>query len=462
MSRIIGCLALLAGLLVGVNLRAGETVLRVTDINPGWRSSFPSYLTVFDGRLYFRANAGLNDTELWCFDGTNASLVADISPGTNGSSPSYLAVFNGGLYFDARGPDGAVLLHWFDGVNARPVGANPPDGFWGSGEWKPVLWGGSLWWRCLHFNALGIAQFNGSTIAKLNSPPWVNSEPVVFDGALYYGAHETATGTELWRFNGSTQQRVSDINPGLGDASPEALIVHDGALFFRARDGVSGNELWRYNGGEVARVADINPGAGDSNPSGFASFGGKLYFTADDGVHGAELFNFDGTHVTLAVDINPNPVYEQDGDRLSDSWPSKLTVCGDALYFIACDGTNSGLWRFDGTNALILGGGLLNSVTELMTFQGALYFDADDGISGRELWKVESNAEPNLTIAGIGSEVEVHLNEAETGRFVIESSSDLNFWTPLATNSPVDGRIVFRDPLAKDASRRLYRAVYAE
>lgn len=186
----------------------------------------------------------------------------------------------------------------------------------------------------------------------------------------------------MWRYNGSAQQRLSDMNPGVNDGSPEVLFVHGNAVYFRARDGTTGNELWRYNGSSVQRVADINPN-GDSNPSGFVTFRGALYFAADDGVHGMELMRYNGTSVSLAVDVNLNPVYKQGGDRLSDANPSGLTVFNDALYFIAWDGTNIGVRRFDGTNAPVLGGGMLNAATELIVFQGGLYFDADDGRWGR-------------------------------------------------------------------------------
>lgn len=437
---------------------AGETVARVADINPGWRGSFPSYLTVHGGRLFFRATTGLQDTELWQFDGTNAARVADIVPGPAGSSPAYLAGLGTNLYFEASPAGGGIRMHRYDGAAVTQLNVNPPGAFWSLGGARQVEWNGALWWRCLHFQALGIARFDGATISVLNAPPWANSEPALHDGALYYGAQETATGVELWRFNGVSQQRLTDMNPGAGDGSPEALFAHNGALYFRGRDATSGNELWRYDGGAARRVADINPN-GSSDPGGFASFQGRLYFAADDGVHGTELFRYDGTTVTLVADINPNPVYELGGDRLSDSWPAHLTVYGGALYFSAKDGTNYGLWRFDGTNASLLGGGMQYEVSELIVFQNALYFDADDGVHGRELWKVKTNAEPRLTIERPAGSVTLQLDEAETGPVIIEATPDFLNWFPIATNVPLDGRVTFFDSPASNGVQRTYRAV---
>jgi len=442
------------------SLQAAETVVRVTDINPGGSGSYPSCLTVVDNQLFFRGNTELNDTELWRFDGTNATRVSDIVPGVNGSSPSYLAALNGRLYFDARTAAGATKMHRYDGTNVVALNLSP-SGFWGGGAWKPVAWNSELWYWTLAPPA-ALASFNGATIARLNSPPWANSEPVLFNGLLYYAAQD-AYGVELWRFNGSVQTRISDLNPDAGDGRPEALFVHDGALYFRATDGSSGNELWRYTGsGSPSRVADIFPGSGSANPAGLATYRGALYFAADDGIHGSELWRYDGADVALAADINPNPYLNPYGDETSHSSPSQLTVLNDRLYFIATDGARYGVWCYDGTNAVILGGGLANWTSELIVFQDTLYFDADDGIWGRELWKVEANPKLHLGIERPTDSIRVQVNEAETAPYVVEATSDFREWTPLVTNRPIDGRILFSDPSASNTAPRVYRAVKAE
>lgn len=450
-------LVLMTALAVSPSLHAAETVTRVTDINPGFRGSYPCYLTIYNQQLCFRANTGLQDTELWRFDGTNAARVADIVPGTNGSSPSLLAVFNGSLYFDATTTAGPVKLHRYDSSTVSPLNTSP-SAFWGGGGWSPVTWNGELWFWTLASPA-ALACFNGTRVARLNSPPWVNSDPVVFENQLYYAAQD-AFGVELWRFNGLNQTRLSDINPGAADGRPEALFAHDGALYFRANDGLTGNELWRHTSGTPQRVTDIFPGPGSANPGGFATFRGALYFAADDGVHGLELWRYDGTTTTLAADINPNPYENEYGDETSHSNPSQLTVLNDTLYFIANDGTNYGVWSYDGTNTVILGGGLANWTTELIVFQDTLYFDADDGVWGRELWKVEPNPEPRLELTRPVDTTQVTLTEAETGLYSIEVSSDFLNWTPVSTNRPVDGQIILQDA-ATNTPQRFYRAVKA-
>jgi ELWxxDGT repeat protein len=438
-----------------------ETVIQVADINPGTRGSYPSFLTAYRDQLYFRGNTGLNDTELWRFDGTNALRAADIVPGLSGSSPANLAVLGDLLFFNASTPAG-YRLWCFDGTNAvRVTNANPPSAFLDGGIWKPVVWLGELWYP----SAGRIQRFDGARFAGLNTPPFAQQDLALWNGALYYGAQDSTSGVELWRFNGSTQTRLTDIHPGVADAYPESIYPTVNGVYFRAQTSTHGMELYRYDRSVAFRVGDINPGPAGSNPGEFCAFAGSIYFSADDGVHGYELWRTDGTNVTLVADINPNPVYEAGADRLSDSHPHRLTDWRSKLYFVASNGSEDGLWSYDGTNVCLIGGGTANTdgnlggVTELIVFNDRLYFDADDGVNGRELWRIEPNPERRLSIASGGAVLQVQLGQAETGRYVIEATSDFVEWTPLATNNAVDGQVSFVDGSATNLPTRFYRAV---
>ena len=78
-------------------------------------------------------------------------------------------------------------------------------------------------------------SFDGTNMAALNTPPSPATEPIVFNGQLYYGAWNSTHGVELWRFDGNAQTRVTDINSGPADAYPESLVVYKGSLYFRAQ-----------------------------------------------------------------------------------------------------------------------------------------------------------------------------------------------------------------------------------
>lgn len=66
----------------------------VVDINPGETGSYPSYLTLFSGRVYFQADDGVRGKELWSTDGTGTgtALLVDLAAGVASSTPSLLSV----------------------------------------------------------------------------------------------------------------------------------------------------------------------------------------------------------------------------------------------------------------------------------------------------------------------------------------------------------------------------------
>ncbi len=76
------------------------------------------------------------------------------------------------------------------------------------------------------------------------------------------------------------------------------------------------------------------------------------------------------------------------------SLPDRLTNVGGTLFFRANDGTNGiELWRSDGSAAgtrlvqNINAGSLSSLPDELTNFAGSLFFRATDGTNGKELWK---------------------------------------------------------------------------
>jgi ELWxxDGT repeat protein len=322
---------------------------RVADINNGPGDSLPSYMTVFNGQLFFQANG--NDgtgTELWKYDAAQraASRVADSNPGSGGSDPTFLVPFGNQLYFSANGNDG----------------------------------GGRELWR-----------FNGTTTGRVtdinkdagDSNPMYLTE---FKGALYFSAKGSDNmGTELWKFDGTVPTRVTDINPGNGDSNPAYLAVFNDALYFSAvGPNSAGTELWKFDGTNATMAADINKDLNSSNPAFLTSFKGILYFSADGGDGaGTELWKFDGTAASRAADINPGA---------GSSVPTYLEEFNGNLYFSA-NGDASGfeIWKFDGANASRVSdlnpGGNANPAF-LTSFNNELYFQANPGDGfGAELWK---------------------------------------------------------------------------
>ena len=224
---------------------------------------------------------------------------------------------------------------------------------------------------------------------------------------LYFSANDGVNGFELWRTNGTSTTRVKDINLGAGSSYPTAFTAFGSYLYFGADNGTDGFELWRTDGTEVGTtlVKDIYPGAGSSSLGYLTALGEYLYFSADDGTNGTELWRTNGTTAgtTLVKDINTS----------MDSYPAGFTAFGDYLYFQAKDDLNGyELWR---TNGTVGGTTLVKDINpysgdgypyssypnQFIAFGDYLYFQADDGVTGGELWRTDGTAVNTTRVANI-------------------------------------------------------------
>jgi ELWxxDGT repeat protein len=314
--------------------------------------------------------------------------------------------------------------------------ASPQTELWksdGTTDGTVLVKGGSVYWLTnvggtLFFEGIdGLWKSDGTTDGTVLVKGLFAVELANLGGTLFFVSFD-GRGGELWKSDGTTDGTVlvKDINP-TGSSSPRLLTAVSGELFFAARDGVHGWELWKSNGtaqGTVL-VKDINE-SGPSYPQVLTAVGDTLFFAARDGVHGFELWKSDGTRrgTRLVKDVHPGA-----GDSLRTSFhfhhPCRVrfpyfpyfkvgpSVCtelvgvGDRLYFGANDGRHGReLWRSDGTGA----GTVMvknisphgNSTPRWLTRAGGrLFFSAYTPGHGRELWKSDGSSEGTTLVRDI-------------------------------------------------------------
>ncbi|HPV40462.1 MAG TPA: Ig-like domain-containing protein [Spirochaetota bacterium] len=386
-----------------VALDFDDMVCRMIEINPGIGSSMPESFAVFNNRLYFNADDGSSfGEELWVYDdsqpiasGTNPKMAWNINPGSN-SFPRDLTVYNNKLYFGVNdGVNGSGLVRelWvYD--DAGPTCTLAPGTGADSSPKYLKEYNGYLYfqgWNGTDGNELN--EYDGTTSGVYDiNPGSSDSKPsylTLYGGNLYFNANNGTNGEELYMFDGTVNQ-VPDINPGINNSSPTFLTPFMGNLYFQAYDNSgAGIELWQYNGSTTSLVNgyDINP-SGHSNPSDLYVYNNRLYFRAENGTDGQELWVYDGTANPFMVDIYPGP---------NSSYPKSFTEFNGKLYFSADNNINGQeLWVYDGTMPIVIGDNMrlaceINTagsayVDYLFNYHNRLYFQATDGTNGYELW----------------------------------------------------------------------------
>ncbi|MEM7708548.1 MAG: ELWxxDGT repeat protein [Pseudomonadota bacterium] len=255
-----------------------------------------------------------------------------------------------------------------------------------------------------------------NTIPVMELPGSVNPQELTeVNGRLYYVQNSADFGFELWQAGSDGGAAiVADLRSGQPSSFPRGLTAVGDLLFFSADDGVAGRELWVLDtvAGQPSRVADLTPGEDDTvffvNPTGgpnTAATENLLFFVADDGVSGRELWRSDGTEAgTFVFDINPGPDSSMSFsiDPVVPAPLDDMVVAGNRLFFAADDGqTGRELWVSDGTvegTRLVLDireGPLSGSPDDLVPFGVEVIFVAGNGANGLEPWI--SNGEPTGT-----------------------------------------------------------------
>jgi ELWxxDGT repeat protein len=411
---------------------AGTTLVKDINTTTATASSDPGCLTVVPNplvppsdpnyeTLYFAAADGLNGRELWKSDGTpqGTVMVADINPGYGSSSPGQLIAVAGQVVFNCLNG-----LCKSDGTAAGTVGdvslvpdASPSRFVELNGV--VYFWGGPLYRWDLQTAPVNVSSPLAprvQEIVKLNNKIYFTTQ--LWNSTFY--VYDPATGVT---------SKVLDM-PEWKEAL-SLTVVGSRALFAQVDSSTGAWEgLWQFDGTTVSPITPV------LLIYDMKELGGALYLAADDGVHGSELWTSDGSTAHLVKDINPGP-----GGSGIASWEDPFRTAAafaGSVYFFADDGVHGKeLWKTDGTEA----GTLL--VEDIVPGSGSSY----SAIGGSRGYKDEYLALGVVPAGGSGPTL--HALSLRPPRFAIDDVT-----LPEGTGSPSNAVLTVHliPPSAQDTS----------
>lgn len=336
-------------------------------------------------------------------------------------------------------------------------------------------------------NSLFFANENGSFGMSLWKSDGTNTGTIMLkggnnpskitdvSGTVYYKGSSDPEGFELWKSDGTAEgtKMVKDINAlSYGNSNPENLINVNGTLFFWADNGINGTELWKSNGTAegTVMVKDINKNSSyDIITSGFTKVNDILFFGARTDSLGVELWKTDGTEkgTVLVKDIWPGKIANTDVGN--GSFPEKFVNVNGTLFFIAEDGIHGReLWKSDGTEEGTI---MVKDIriktgsgpTSVLTKAGSnVFFMAYDGIPEyNQLWKSDGTEAGTVKVKNISTSVGVQGEFTEVnGTLYFYATTDdkgIELWKSDGTDA---GTTLVKDINLKESAFTYYSPNY--
>jgi ELWxxDGT repeat protein len=219
-------------------------------------------------------------------------------------------------------------------------------------------------------------------------------------GELYFVANDGTHGYQLWKSDGSAAGTSLVKVLTLAPLTTIARLTNaNGRLFFTAAVAAGGPKLWTSDGSAAGTVQVGTVGVVGS----LVNVNGTVYFSGSTAA-GVALWKSDGTDAGTALVKNINP-------GSSNLALTNLTdVNGTVFFTVTVAASETQLWKSDGTQAGTVlvkaidfsgAGGSAYGASDLTNVNGVLYFVADDGVHGRELWKSDGTAAGTVLVQDI-------------------------------------------------------------
>jgi len=357
---------------------AEQQLFKIADAEDG-PAGFHFDLLAVDGNLYYRGWDENNNFELWRYTPNEGiSMVATLENDLVGASADLVSA-NGKVYFHLKGPDSTFHL-W---------------------EYDPAFEGPSALRRVV------------DQLTNDYDRPHLAS----VGGKVYFPADEGVHGVELWEFDPLANdgmgavQLVADIFSWQG-SRPTNFAKHGGKLYFQTWQ-TRIFELDPRGTGELGTIREIVPMEGmrfENSIYTIQAEGDNLYIWAETDEYKTALWRLSSAadggsdEFTLVVDVKSGAGPEFSTD---------VAAFGNLLVLSVPSGFGYAFWVYDplgnqGTGSVgpvreSISGTYTSQAYGLVTLGGKIYFGANDGVHGMELWEHDP-----LANSGEGSTRMVH------------------------------------------------------
>jgi len=238
----------------------------------------------------------------------------------------------------------------------------------------------------LNENGVGIHTVKKIEATPAQNPIGGNPDHLTsVDKLLFFNQYESGNRImKIWVTDGTEAGTHAVVSASTDDYQAMTKgVAFKNQLFYFTENGSKGCRIWRTDGTDAATflIKDFGPGSNGSYPSNLMVAGNNLYFYLNDQLHGNELWKTDGTSqgTYLVKDINPGAA----SSLPAVIWELSFASSNGNLYFAANDGVHgTELWTSDGTEAGTAMVTDINPGTEesyplnFITGNGIVYFSA--------------------------------------------------------------------------------------
>ncbi len=383
---------------------------RVSDLYTGPKGSDPYSIAPVSSGVFFSANHPDYGEELWFSDGTaeGTHLVKDINEGKASSEPYHLIELDGMVYFEADDGKHGAELWCSDGTAegtrliadiALPGAVNPssnpgqltagPDGLL-----LFVARNRDGQWR--PWLSDGSSQ---GTQEIVDAPSGLTARSffdVVATSQGFYVGLLGRESAEIWFVDAKSRTAEQVIAQGVTDPSSLQMVVADGQLYVH---GIEGAPDTVFRLGDSHSVLEPVPGPTLTSVKNLTPWASGLILAGNDNVMGEEPWLIHDGRIRRIADICVGP---------EGSNPANFVTTSNTIFFTADDGTHgTELWKSDGTASGTVMVADINPIQDARAFGprsltrlgSELYFVADDGVHGQELWHSNGDASATKMVA---------------------------------------------------------------